>query len=53
MSLRQFVPTPRFEGYSERFKDFNRMVADMENWAYEYAYKDGLSRITGSQQYQL
>jgi enoyl-CoA hydratase/carnithine racemase len=112
MSLQQFVPTPRFEEYSERFKDFYRMSrredgvllveahtnggpiqlsvenhrslgqmlktvgadpeneililtgsgdefmmgsdpegfaleeADMEYWAYEYAYKDGRINVS-------
>src|SRR5215471_15560495 len=82
MSLQEFVPTPRFEEYRERFKDFYKMTrredgvllveahtkggpvqlsvenhrslgqmlktvgADPENWAYEYAYKDGRINVS-------
>ena len=29
MSQQQFIPTPKFEEYKERFKDFYKMRASM------------------------
>jgi hypothetical protein len=43
MSQQQFVPTPRFEEYSERFRDFYRMTRREDGVLLVEAHTNGRS----------